>query len=55
MVYMAFYLTTIYLNKRMITNYYLKKSEVFEYQIIKKSEVFWVHFIKKSEVFWVSP
>ena len=26
---MAFYLTTIYLNKRMITNYYLKKVRVF--------------------------
>ena len=29
MVYMAFYLTTIYLNKRMMTNYYFKKVRGF--------------------------
>ena len=29
MVYMAFYLTTIYLNKHMMINYYLKKSQRF--------------------------
>ena len=29
MVYMAFYLTTIYLNKCMMTNYYLKKVRGF--------------------------
>ena len=30
MVYMAFYLTTIYLNKRMMTNYYFKKVRGFQ-------------------------
>ena len=29
MVYMEFYLTTIYLNKRMMINYYFKKVRGF--------------------------